>query len=44
MCDLIGGIAKAILDDCDDRAIIIVDEEDKIVYNNCFALSLVSLS
>ncbi|MDD2555839.1 MAG: hypothetical protein PHN17_05790 [Syntrophaceticus sp.] len=42
MCGLIGGMAKAIFDDYEDCAVIVIDDEDKVIYNNCFASSLVS--
>lgn len=42
MCSLIGEMAKMIFDDCEDCAVIVIDEENEIFYNNCFASSLVS--
>ncbi|MFY9140152.1 MAG: hypothetical protein WBJ83_05780 [Thermacetogeniaceae bacterium] len=39
---MIDQAAWEIFDDCEDRAIIIADEENRILYSNPFALSLVS--
>jgi hypothetical protein len=39
---LIAQVAKEIMDDCEDRALIVVDEEMRILYSNNFALSLAS--
>jgi hypothetical protein len=43
MCSVIGEMAKMIFDDCEDCAVIVIDEENEIFYNNCSASSLVSM-
>ncbi len=40
---MIAQIVREHLDDCEDRALIVVNEENRILYNNQFALSLTSL-
>jgi len=40
---LIDQVAREIFSDCEDRALIIVDEENRILYSNQFALSLATL-
>ena len=37
---MIGEVARVILDDCEDRAVIVVDENKKIIFSNRVALSL----
>lgn len=37
---MIDQVAGEIVDDCEDRALIIVDKENRILYSNQFALSL----
>jgi len=39
---LIAQVAGEIVDGCEDQALIIVDEENRILYSNQFALSLAS--
>ncbi|CEO90567.1 MAG: hypothetical protein PHS89_09585 [Syntrophaceticus schinkii] len=40
--NLITQVAGEIFDDCEDRALIVVDEENRVLYSNQFALSLAS--
>lgn len=44
MWNLIAQVAGEIFDDFEDRALIIVDEENRILYSNQFAVSLASSS
>lgn len=39
---MIDQVAGEIVDGCEDQALIIVDEENRILYSNQFALSLAS--